>query len=460
MSQLAIDINDAGIAVADAGGVLTVEPGFAVVDRGRILTGAEAIALARLRPRQSSSRFWNALSLDPGSAGGDLAQSAAELAHAQLAAIWQKVGQARTDVVLVVPSGYRSEQLGLLLGLAQECGMPVRALVDVAAAAGHRPYPDRQLMYLDAGLYRVTATVLEQGVDVAVRAEHALQQSGLTGVMDAFARRIADAFVRATRFNPFRHADTEQLLYDRLPGWLDALRAEERVELTLPYAGEECRVTVERDEVLGVASGFYRAIAQLVAQNRNPDLGLVLLLSDRLARLPGLVGELARLDDTLIEALAVGHAASSALLAARVANGADVKLLKRMPWRDTPVHFTPGTAASRPAASVAQTGEQPATHVVSGGTAYRIGARGILVGREADPGRRTILVPDGHSGVSRAHCEIVLRDGELKLRDLSRYGTFVNEKKVSSELVLRPGDVVRVGSPGVELRAVVVEAAE
>ena len=54
----------------------------------------------------------------------------------------------------------------------------------------------------------------------------------------------------------------------------------------------------------------------------------------------------------------------------------------------------------------------------------------------------------------------MLRDGELKLRDLSRYGTFVNERKVAGEAALRPGDVVRVGSPGVELRAVVVEATE
>ncbi len=346
MTVLAIDINDAGIAVADATGVLGVEPGFAVVDRGRILTGDEAVALARLRPRQASNRFWSALSLEPGSAGADL-PSAAELAHAQLAAIWQKAGHARTDVLLVVPAGYRSEQLGLLLGLAQECGMPVRALVDVAAAAGHRPYPDCQLVYLDAGLYRVTATVLEQGADVAVRAEHALLQSGLMGLMDAFARRIADAFVRATRFNPFRNGETEQALYDRLPGWLDAWRIEERLELKLPYAGDDVRVTVERDEVLGVAAGFYRGVAQLVAQNREPDRGLVVLVSDRLARLPGLVGELARIDDARIETLEQGHAARSALLAAPQANGADVKLLKRLPWRAAPVLIEVVAGASR-----------------------------------------------------------------------------------------------------------------
>jgi hypothetical protein len=455
VTVLAIDINDAGIAVADASGVLVVEPGVAVVERGRILTGGEAAAVARLRPRQASSRFWNALSQEPGSAGVDL-PSAADLAHAQLAALWQKVGQSSTDVLLVVPAGYRSEQLGLLLGLAQECGIPVRALVDVAAAAGHRPYPDRELVYLDAGLFRVTATVLEQGDDVAVRAEHALLQSGLTGVMDAFARRIADAFVRATRFNPFRHGETEQALYDRLPQWLEALQAEERLELGLPYAGDEVRVTIERDELLGAAAGFYRAIAQLVAQHREPGSRLVVLVSDRLARLPGLVAELARLDDTRVEALERGHAARSALLAMPRAGAVDVKFLKRLPWRAAPVQAEPAVVAADAPSTASR---HSATHVVSGSTAYLVGAAGLVVGRETDPARRTIVVPDGHSGVSRAHAEIQLRDGELKLRDLSRYGTFVNERKIMGEVVLQPGDVVRVGSPGVELRAVVVESA-
>ena len=61
MSVLVIDINDAGIAVADATGLLAVEPGFAVVDGNRIVTGDEALGLSRLRPRQTSSRFWSAV---------------------------------------------------------------------------------------------------------------------------------------------------------------------------------------------------------------------------------------------------------------------------------------------------------------------------------------------------------------------------------------------------------------
>ena len=214
MGAVAIEINDFGLAVANESGVLAVEPGFAGIESGRVVTGEQARARARLQPRQTSSRFWSALSMDPGSAGADIGSSAAELAYAQLESLWQRFGSGATAAVLVVPGGYRTEQLGLLLGLAQECNMPVRALVDAAAAASVRPYPNRQLMYLDASLSRVSLSLIEQNGEAQVRAEHSLAQ-GLAGIADAFARRIADQFVRATRLDPYAHAETEQALFDR-----------------------------------------------------------------------------------------------------------------------------------------------------------------------------------------------------------------------------------------------------
>lgn len=456
MRAVAIDINDVALAMASESGVLALEPGFARVDGGRIVTGEQARARARLQPRQTSNRFWSALSMEPGSAGSDLGKSAAELAYAQLASLWQAGGEGVTDVVLVVPGAYRTEQLGLLLGLAQECGMPVRALVDTAAAASVRPYPGRQLMYVDAGFYRVAVTLLDQNGEAQVRTEHALGQ-GLAAVADMFARRIADHFVRATRLNPLAHADTEQALYDRLPEWLEALAREERTELILQHRGEEFRIAAERDAVLGVARDFYRAVVQLVAQHRDPGTGLVVQLSDRMAALPGFIGELARLDDSHIERLAPGHAARAVLLVKDLfAAQGEVKLRKRLPWRETP-HDAEQPRAAPQARAFAST--KPPTHVVYQGLAYRVGAGGLAIGREADAERRTVVLLEAGGGVSRLHCEVLLRDGELMLRDLSSFGTFVNEKKVAGETALKRADVIRIGSPGAELHVVDVEDA-
>lgn len=459
MSALAIEINDSGLAVANESQVLAVEPAFARIEGGRIVTGEQARARARLQPRQTSSRFWSALSMDLGSAGADIPKSAAELAFAQLESLWQRVGSGVTAVVLVVPGGYRTEQLGLLLGLAQECGMPVRALVDAAAAASVRPYPKRQLVYLDASLYRVSLSLLEQNGEAQVRAEHALAQ-GLAAVADAFARRIADQFVRATRLDPFAHAETEQALYDRLPEWLDGLQREGRFELALKHRNEEFKITAERDAVFSVAKGPYRAFIQLIAQHREPGKKLVLQLSDRIAALPGFVGELSRLDDSQIVRFAQGHAARSVLrVPAIAASEGDVKLLKRVPWREAPsADIADGERrAAEPAPVLARA--KPPTHVVYGGLAYRVGAAGLAIGREADPQRRTIVL-SGSNAVSRLHCEVVLRDGELKLRDLSSYGTFVNERKITGETTLSRADIIRIGSPGAELHVVDVEGTE
>jgi hypothetical protein len=458
MSTVAIEINDAALAVANESGLLAVEPGFARVDGSRIVTGEPARARARLQPRRTSSRFWSSLSMDPGSAGADVGKSAAELAYAQLESVWQRVGTGVTGAVLVIPGGHRTEQLGLLLGLSQECGIPVRALVDAAVAASVRPYPNRQLVYVDAGLHRLSVSLLEQGErEVQVRAEQSLAQ-GLTAITDSFARRIAEHFVRVTRFDPFSHAEAEQALYDGLPAWLEALQRDERVEIPLRHRNEEFRITAERDAVLGVAQGVYRAIVQLVAQHREPGKRLVVQLSDRVAALPGFVGELSRLDDSQIETLPAGHAPRSVLRAAGIAwSQGEVKLLKRLPWREPARDDATATERRVPEAAPVLTRTKPPTHVVYGGLAYRVGADGLSIGREADPKRRSVVLGNGSNAISRLHCEVVLQDGELKLRDLSSYGTFVNEKRVAGETSLKRADVIRIGSPGAELHVVDVE---
>jgi len=462
MRTLAIEINDAGIAVADATGVLAIEPGCAVVERDRIITGKDAIAKARLKPRQASNRYWNALGVEPGSAGSEIANSAAEVAFAQLDSLWKRYGEGASDAVLLVPGHIRGEQLGLVLGLAQEVGIQVRALVATAAAASTRPYPGHQLLYVDAGLYRVAATLLEQSAtDVSIRAEESLITTGLASLMEAFARRASELFVRATRFDPQHRAETEQALYDKLPTWLEQLREHERVEATLQHHDEELKVVIERDSLLSVAAGFYRAVVQLISYHRGAGQSVVIQVASGLATLPGFAAELARLDDTHVVPLAPGHAACSALLRPELieAGNGQVKLLKRLGWRVAPADL-PAKATAEASPAVRGASPTAPTHVVYNGLVYPVGVRGLVVGREPVEGRRGIVIADQASGVSRAHCEIVVRDGELKLNDLSRYGTYVNEKRISGEATLQRADVIRIGSPGAELQVVTVEPAE
>ncbi len=82
----------------------------------------------------------------------------------------------------------------------------------------------------------------------------------------------------------------------------------------------------------------------------------------------------------------------------------------------------------------------------------------VLRGTEAlitwrlTPGRTTVgradtsdfLVPD--DDVSRTHCLIECRDGEWRVRDRSRHGTWVAGRRVEGSATLAHGDVLEVGS--------------
>jgi pSer/pThr/pTyr-binding forkhead associated (FHA) protein len=66
----------------------------------------------------------------------------------------------------------------------------------------------------------------------------------------------------------------------------------------------------------------------------------------------------------------------------------------------------------------------------------------FLIGRGSDCNLRLAV-----SAISRHHCLLRIRAGEATLSDLgSSNGTFVNGKRVRSQVALHTGDEIRVGS--------------
>jgi hypothetical protein len=460
--SLAIEINDAGLVVVDESGVVYSEPGFAVVNGKEILTGNSAFAEARLRPRATSSSHWASLSIEPGSSDIGRGRSTAELAYAQLDKLWQHVGDKVDHVVFVVPSTFKSESLGVLLGLAEECGIPTGAIVDAAAAASRHPYPDQQLVYVDADLHSVYVTKLDQSDHVTAETPTRLDSIGLNGVKDAFARRIGQLFVLETRFDPFHEARTEQQVYAGLSNVLGQIQDRGTASLELTRGDESFKIEIGEAQLLGAAQGFYRAIRQLIAQNRHGGSELVVQLSDRLAELPGIDAELARLDATTVVELEPGHAGRSVLAAADALDlkSESVTYFRHMPWRGQPVPQKERTPAVTISAAPSIDDYHRPTHVVYRGIAYPVNGEGVVIGRSKLDHRRAILLEAETQGVSRAHCELSVIDGELRLRDLSSYGTFVNERRIEGDEILKPADIIRIGSPGAELVAIRVEESD
>jgi len=81
----------------------------------------------------------------------------------------------------------------------------------------------------------------------------------------------------------------------------------------------------------------------------------------------------------------------------------------------------------------------------------------LVMGTHPDTGERWLDLPQDMPGVSRRHCEIALANGQCVVTDHSRYGTFLNGHRVDGSAVLQVGDVLRIGTPGVEMRMIFVE---
>jgi len=134
MALLALELNDAGIrAVKDTEPGLEAfppSPGVALWDGATLLTGREAARRARLRPRWSHDRFWQAPDTTPLAAPFPPHFRSADLLHAHLLEIWNTVNSDVDEVLLAIPGTYSTTEMGLILGVARACQIPVRGLVD------------------------------------------------------------------------------------------------------------------------------------------------------------------------------------------------------------------------------------------------------------------------------------------------------------------------------------------
>ena len=125
-----------------------------------------------------------------------------------------------------------------------------------------------------------------------------------------------------------------------------------------------------------------------------------------------------------------------------------VTLVRHLPWDQAPVSLDVASGSS---------GSQP-SHVLLQNNAIALNARALSLGSQPAEGERWLDLGQDVAGVSRRHCDIAVTDGQCVVTDHSRYGTFLNGHRIDGSAALQTGDVLRVGTPGVELRMIYVES--
>ncbi len=365
----ALEINDTGLTLLSAGSKPVVSPGVAVLDNRELLLGEAAARQFRLRPGNTNSQFWEQLNLDPLASSTREIRSSADLVYSHLKSIWNP-GPGEHEVILVVPGVYSPQQLALLLGITNECGIPVRGVVDTAVAASRYSSPGRRLLHLDVHLHRMVISELEEGPLIRRQRSDSIAGVGLTQLADLWCNRIADAFVRNTRFDPMHQAESEQLLYDSLPGWLERMEQDGSALLEVESRGRKYQLSFKRHQLVEASRDLFRQIAEQVNARRS-DAGVLVQLTHTARALPGLAEALAELDNCQVVTL---EAHSGALGAMQHANQIrcdqdNLRYVTSLPWH--PQEIGEATPASGAKDSLPTAGQMPlATHIILGGIAY------------------------------------------------------------------------------------------
>jgi hypothetical protein len=466
MAVAAIQIDDAGVAAVREGAEEPVasSPGYALYDVGGLgrreglTTGWAAVRQARLLPRHCCTRFWDQLDRAPLREPFPRELSHADLAHAHLSSVWNEAKEGIDRAILLVPPWYSENELGLLLGISRACGIPVTGMVDSTLAAALGVAGD-SAVHLDIHLHRASAVRITRADRLDRGEVRSEEGAGLIPLMNTWAGFLSERFVRETRFDPLHSGTTEQRLYDSMPDVLDSLREKETELLVLESADREHAIEIARDELVEVASSSYRRLLDL-ARSLAGDGESVWRISSRLAALPGFAEMLAREISTNIVPLPPGIAAQSVLhfrnhLPHAGGNDGAIPFVVSLRLEDPGAD--PGAATPSPDA-LRQIGEQAPTHVLWEGIAHSIDPGPFLIGIAIPEDSRGLNLSGAVAGISRRHASLRRIEGRVVVEDHSRYGSYLNGRRVAGKAFLRAGDRLRLGTPGIEVQLIEVRS--
>ncbi len=344
--------------------------------------------------------------------------------------------------------------MGELLRALRAAGHPVQGFVDRSAVlAGWRQITGHHISLAQSRQQAVISVAFHDGAAVELQRTVKLA-GGIQRLHDAWLQLAAQTLVQQTRFDPLHDLRHEAALRAALPELVAAAMRDGQVQHPIDATGRELTLTLTRDQLEAACAPILRP---LTAALQTLAAGLPearLLVAESMAQLPGMDAVLDAAHLSRVSIVPAGSAACAASVlpdSAPLGAGA-VQYLTRVPL--------PPSQEATPLPSREGRNAQPAlmaTHVVYRGRALPITAQGLVLGR--DPvDAHALRLPEGIAGLSRRHCTLRRDRGRTLLIDHSSHGSFVDGARVKGRAFLAAGSVLRLGTPGIELALVALDA--
>jgi len=431
VSLCVVELNDIDVCVSDGVALRLHSPGYALLGSDSLEIGEAARAKARLNPRQTNSHFWTRLGTDPLPNPAGHARHYADLAFAHLNHLHESANRPE-EILFAVPGSFSREQLSILLGVAQRCPFRAVGLVDSAVAAATDVAFSARAIHVDLQLHQSVLTRLSRDAGTVAReAVEVLPGTGWVQLLERWARMLTEGFIRQSRFDPLHTAQSEQQLYDRMPGWLLALQQQSDVQAELVNAGVSHHAKLRANDFVRAAQPLY---TQIVDAAHRFGEGAPLLLSHRLAALPR-TGDLLTGCIPLREGAVVSGCLQHIDLI-RSDEGA-LRFVTRLPAGASITQgVEPGGGEAAPAAP-------DPTHVLTAARALRLRAPRLYLRRSDHDGWR--LSTDSTAPYS---CSIFREGGNWWLLAASDARIELNGKDVETPAPVGTGDRFRIGKGG------------
>ena len=231
---------------------------------------------------------------------------------------------------------------------------------------------------------------------------------GLLGLLDEIAEAIGQQFVAQTRFDPQRRADTEQALYEQIPGLLKKLSTQSEVSCTV----DDHTARINADTLRPVGEALSRELRQALPDSIG-HIALDTLLSD----LPGLslphpITEVAPSD--------LWQAMETHL----VTTEGELVFQRRLSCQSHDSETSPGTPVAVQPSSIETAHSQQATQAT----------HQVVAGRAALMGARATIAPGVELG---APGTLLVSKGTL---------AHLNGQACEGEVPIQPGDRLVVGT--------------
>lgn len=302
MNTYALDILDSQLQLWHGTNRLLSEPGIANWDGKQYLFGTAASERARQHPHTTLNRYWQSLDTQSQKSQAGNARHHADLAHAQLLALFAQSHQAFSEVALTLPANMNREQIALLLGIVESCPFSASAIIHRSAALASTT-PNVH-WHLELQWHQALLVPLSyENNTVQAGTEKLLPGCGLLALQDALADRIAREFVSQTRFDPLRSASAEQSLHDQLPQVLLTLTKQDEAIIAI----DNHRARINAETLADACASIYKNIDNAADANQT-----YLLLEPVAAKLPGIFNALPNTqvcsEDAIAQAIRIGDA--------------------------------------------------------------------------------------------------------------------------------------------------------